>query len=106
MSGRIPGPRGALRQRGVPGAGGPDGPLALIHTNNSPNPASMRVPGRLGLWIAHRLRAAIYLPVRVISFLPDPASAFWVVRFIVRIDAPLRAYVLSPWRRDAAKSTR
>ena len=34
---------------GVPpaggGSGGPEGPLNLIHTNNSPNPASMRVPG-------------------------------------------------------------
>lgn len=27
-----------------PSGPGPVGPLALIHTNNSPNPASMRVP--------------------------------------------------------------
>lgn len=41
------------RRRGDPGrASGTVGgavPLDLIHTNNSPNPVSMRVPGRLTL---------------------------------------------------------
>ena len=41
---------GGMAREGRPG--GPAGPLNLIHTNNSPNPASMRVPGRLadGRW--------------------------------------------------------
>lgn len=31
------------------GSGAGAGPQTLIHTNNSPNPVSMRVPGRLTL---------------------------------------------------------
>lgn len=37
------------RQASADTAGGAGGPLDLIHRNKVPNPASMRVPGRLSL---------------------------------------------------------
>ena len=50
MTRRAAGPGGAPRQWGATGAEEPAlAPLALIHTNNSPNPVSMRVSGRLTL---------------------------------------------------------
>lgn len=70
-------------------------PLNLIHTNNSPKPVSMRVPGRLPRLILNPVRAALYLPVRLAPHLPGgPLRWVWIVRLVVNLDAPLRRYLL------------
>lgn len=65
-----------------PGAGGRR--QDLIHTNNSPNPASMRVPGRL---VLQNLQVSDIQ--KWLDFLAGPVGGLYLER-----------------RRDAAKSTR
>ena len=69
--------------------------LNLIHRNNSPEPVSMRVPGRLPRLILNPVRTALYLPVRLAPHLPGgPLRWVWIVRLVVTLDAPLRRYLL------------
>ena len=71
--------------------------LNLIHRNNSPKPAFMRVSGRLNFLI-RPARALLYAPVNAIPYLPGgPLRWLWIARLVVRIDQPLRAALID-WR--------
>lgn len=70
-------------------------PLNLIHRNNSPKPATMRVSGRFAPRLLRPVRAVLYWPVRAIPYLPGgPVRYLWLVRFVVDLDAPLRRILL------------
>lgn len=82
-------------ERRTASGGGLAQPLNLIHRNNSPKPVSMRVPGRLPHLILNPVRTALYLPVRAAPYLPGgPLRWLWIVRLVVRLDAPMRRYLL------------
>lgn len=72
------------RASGALHAGGAGRRQDLIHTNNSPNPASMRVPGRL---VLQNLQVSDIQ--KWLDFLAGPVGGLYLER-----------------RRDAAKSTR
>lgn len=63
--------------------GRPEAALNLIHRNNSPKPITMRVSRGL----VHVFRTVLYSPLRV-------ARYRWLIVAIVRIDYPLRVYLL------------
>lgn len=87
-------PAGGQAQRRTAG-GGVAQPLNLIHRNNSPEPVSMRVSGRLPRLILNPVRTALYAPVRLAPHLPGgPLRWVWIVRLVVNLDAPLRRYLL------------
>lgn len=70
-------------------------PLNLIHRNNSPKPASMRVSGRFAPLLLRPIRRVLYLPVAAIPYLPGgPLRYMWLIRFVVDLDAPLRRVLL------------
>lgn len=87
-----------------PAGGGDSRSLNLIHTNISPNPASMRVPGRFAPAI-RVVRKALWAPVNLVHFLPGgPLRYLWFVRLVGTIDTPLRRALHG--RPLYAKSTR
>lgn len=70
-------------------------PLNLIHRNNSPKPATMRVSGRFAPLLLRPIRHVLYLPVAAIPYLPGgPLRYMWLIRFVVDLDAPLRRLLL------------
>lgn len=70
-------------------------PLNLIHRNNSPKPAFMRVSGRFAPRLLRPFRVALYLPVQAIPYLPGgPLKYLWLIRLVVNLDAPLRRIIL------------
>lgn len=70
-------------------------PLNLIHRNNSPKPASMRVCGRFAPLLLRPVQTVLYWPVRAVPYLPGgPLKYLWLVRFVVDLDAPLRRVLL------------
>ena len=87
-------PAGGQAQRRTAG-GGLAQPLNLIHRNNSPKPASMRVCGRFAPLLLRPVRTVLYWPVRAVPYLlGGPLKYLWVVRFVVDLDAPLRRVLL------------
>ena len=89
---------GVASLRRPPAGDGDSRPLNLIHTNNSPNPVSMRVPGRFAVLLIKPARWVLYRPVEAIKYLPgSPLRYLWLVRLVVTIDTPLRrAYLGRP----------
>ena len=86
---------GGQAERRTASGGAVAHPLNLIHRTNSPEPVSMRVPGRLPRLIMNPVRTALYLPVRMAPHLPGgPLRWVWIVRLVVNLDAPLRRYLL------------
>lgn len=74
-----------------PAGGGDSRSLNLIHTNISPNPASMRVPGRFRVLPIKLARAVLWLPVNHLHRIPGgPVRWLWLARLVVTIDTPLR----------------
>ena len=74
---------------------GSQGPLNLIHRNNSPKSIGMRVSSRLTPLILRPVRKVLYWPVSAIPHLPGgPVHWLWLVRFVVTIDTPLRRAIL------------
>lgn len=86
-------PERAQAERARPGER--ERPLNLIHRNNSPKPASMRVCGRFAPLLLRPVRTVLYWPVRAVPYLPGgPLKYLWLVRFVVDLDAPLRRVLL------------
>lgn len=86
-------------ERRTASGGGLLASLNLIHRNNCSNPVSMRVPGRFAPRLIRPLRAALYLPVSGLEYLPGgPVRWLRLVRFVVgvveRVDRPMRAVLL------------
>lgn len=97
-------PPGAQAKR-APAGRGTRSALNLIHRNNSPKPAFMRVCGRFAPPLLRSLRAGLYAPVHLIPHLPGgPLRWLWIARVVVTLDAPLRRASASAWRALNAKS--
>ena len=79
-------PAGGQAERRTAG-GGLAQPLNLIHRNNSPKPATMRVSGRFARLLLRSVRRVLYLP-------GGPLRYMWLMRFVVYLDAPLRRLLL------------
>lgn len=89
-----PGGGGQAERRTPPGRAAL-APLNLIHRNNSPKPATMRVSGRFAPLLLRPIRRVLYLPVAAIPYLPGgPLRYMWLIRFVVDLDAPLRRLLL------------
>lgn len=89
-----PGGGGQAERRTPPGRGAL-APLYLIHRNNSPEPVSMRVPGRFVPLLLRSIRGLLYAPLGVLSYLPGgPLRYTSLIRFVVDLDAPLRRILL------------
>jgi hypothetical protein len=86
---------GGQAERRTASGDGVSQPLNLIHRNNSPKPATMRVPGRFAPLLLRPIRRVLYLPVAAIPYLPGgPLRYMWLIRFVVDLDAPLRRLLL------------
>lgn len=86
---------GGQAERRTASEGGVAQSLNLIHRNNSPKPATMRVSGRFAPLLLRPIRRVLYLPVAAIPYLPGgPLRYMWLIRFVVDLDAPLRRLLL------------
>lgn len=86
---------GGQAERRTASGDGVSQPLNLIHRNNSPKPATMRVAGRFAPLLLRPIRRVLYLPVAAIPYLPGgPLRYMWLIRFVVDLDAPLRRLLL------------